>query len=150
MLGAVSRISLLFSADLMSMSEFGLVPRLVTSTRAAVISLNVMAPGSGNGGAGVGSGVLCIVIVTLPVPALMLVPAAMVISAAPASRLLRFALGSFAVRVRLPPPVVILAFNKILRPALSVMLPPAAIVGVVVIAAFTVMSLLACSSTAEP
>ena len=90
---------------------------------------------------------------TVPVPALMLVPLAMVMTAAPASRLAStapLAVVSFAVSVRLPLSVVMLALSKMDRPACRVSAPPLPPALLAVSAVESVMSLLACSVTAVP
>ncbi len=93
------------------------------------------------------------VMTTLPVPALIAVPVVMVRAAAPGPRSLSTtpsAAVSLAISVRLPLPVVMLAVMRILRPAWRVRSPPLPDGLLTVIALETVMSLLACKTTAVP
>ena len=90
---------------------------------------------------------------TVPVPALMLVPAAMVMLAAPASRLALttpLAAVSLAISVRLALSLVMLALSSSERPACSVSAPPLPLALLAVSAVDRVMSLLACSVTLVP
>ncbi len=89
-------------------------------------------------------------IVTLPVPALIKVPLAIVMAAAPASRcasITPVAKSSLAYKFRLPLSVSILAFNRMLRPACRVSVPPLPLTLLTRILLLTVMSLLACRIT---
>ena len=88
--------------------------------------------------------------VTTPVPALMLTPLPRVRVAVPLSRLAPMAPGSPATAVRLPLSVLIVALSAIERPACSVKAPPLPDRLLALMAAETVMSLLACNVTAVP
>ena len=91
--------------------------------------------------------------VTLPLPALILVPLAMRITAAPGSRWLSttpFARRALAIRVSAPLSVVRLAFSKMLRPACKVSAPPAPAGLLTISGSASVRSLLAGRVTAVP
>ena len=91
---------------------------------------------------------------TEPVPALMVVPAACVIWATPASRLASttpLAALSLAIRFRLPLLVEMLAFSSTERPACRVSVPGVTPPNPTMFRALdSVMSLWACSTTAVP
>ncbi len=92
-------------------------------------------------------------IVVLPVPESSVTPGAMEITALPASRKASTtpeASGLLPVSVRLPLSVIILALTRRLRPACKVKSPPLPPGLLAIIGLLTVMSLLACSTTAVP
>ncbi len=89
--------------------------------------------------------------VTVPVPALSVVPAAIVMPPALESLFAACAAGSLAVTVKLPLSVVIFELSTMLRPACIVIAPPAPPAEVVIgDDAASMISLLACKTTLEP
>ena len=90
---------------------------------------------------------------TVPVPASILVPLAIEIRAAPASRALSttpLAAVSLAVSVNLPLSVLMFPLSNIERPACRVSAPPVPLALLVTRLVDSVMSLLACSVSAVP